>query len=121
VLTPFFYWWVLSALGNNFTEAFAAVFGQRLVTRGPYRYLRHPLYAIECILLVGVSVTTANWLIFAFACSGIVTIRLIVIPREEEYLVERFGKSYKKYMSTTGRLIPRLTRTKRQIPSGRTL
>jgi len=107
--TPFFCLWVLSSLGSNFTEAFAAVFGQKLVTRGPYRYIRHPLYAVECVFLVSIAFATANWIVLGYACSGILTIRLVVIPHEEEYLLERFGKTYKEYRKRTGVLLPKLT------------
>jgi protein-S-isoprenylcysteine O-methyltransferase Ste14 len=107
-LTPFFCWWVLRSLGNNFADAFAAVFRQRLVTRGPYRYVRHPLYALECVFLLTISLATANWVLLGFACSGIPIICLVVIPHEEQFLQERFGKAYIEYRKRTGVLLPRL-------------
>lgn len=106
--TPFFCLWVLSSLGNNFTEAFAAVFGQKLVTRGPYRHIRHPLYAVESFFLVSIAFATANWIILGYACSGILTIRLVVIPQEEKYLLERFGKTYRVYSKRTGVFLPKV-------------
>ena len=106
--TPFLLMWVLSSLGNNFAGAFAAVFGQRLITHGPYRHIRHPLYALECYFLVSIAFATANWIILGYACSGILMIRLVVIPQEEEYLLERFGKSYRAYRKKTGMLLPKL-------------
>ena len=108
MLTPFFGWWVLHSLGNNFTEAFAAVFRQKLVTRGPYRHIRHPLYAVECIFLSGFVLATANWIILGFGLSAILVIRLVVIPQEEGFLLERFGELYKRYRKRTGVFHPPL-------------
>jgi len=106
--TPFFCWWVLNSLGDNFTEAFAAVFGQRLVTRGPYRYVRHPLYAVECVFLVSIACATASWFILGYACSGVLAIRFVVIPHEEGYMLERFGRTYGRYRKRTGMFLPKL-------------
>jgi protein-S-isoprenylcysteine O-methyltransferase Ste14 len=113
--TPLLCWWVLSSLGNNFTEAFAAAFGQTLVTRGPYTYVRHPLYALEFIFLASIALATANLIILIYALSGILAIRLIVIPHEEQYLLERFGENYRKYRKRTGLLLPKLTTSRRSV------
>ncbi len=118
MLTPFLSWWVLRSLGNNFAEAFVAVFNQELVTHGPYKYVRHPLYALGCIFLVSISLLTCNWIIFAYACSGIMSMRYMVIPREEEYLMERFGKCYEDYRNNTGMLVPKLVRFQTRGLSG---
>ena len=111
--TPFFCLWVFNSLGDNFAEAFAAVLGQKLVTRGPYRYIRHPLYAVESFFLVSIAFATANWIILGYVWSGILTIRLVVIPHEEGYLLERFGKTYREYRKRTGVLLPRLTTSRK--------
>ena len=110
ILMPFLFWWVLSSLGNNFTEAFVAVVNQKLVTCGPYQYVRHPLYALGCVFLVSICLLTSNWVVFAYACSGIIGIRFVVIPREEEYLLKRFGEAYEDYRTRTGTLFPKLIR-----------
>ena len=107
-LTPIFLYWILRALGDNLADAFAAVAGQKLVTRGPYRYIRHPLYALEFVFLLSLAAATANWIILAFASSGIIVISLVVIPHEEEYLRARFRNAYETYRQRTGRLTPKM-------------
>ena len=106
--TPFLCLWVLGSLADNFTGAFTAVLDQKLVRRGPYRRVRHPLYALECAFLVSIALATASWIVLGFACAGILTIRLVVIPHEEAYMLERFGRTYRQYRKKTGLLFPNL-------------
>jgi len=77
-----------------------------LITRGPYRWVRHPFYVTAALLMFSVTLLTANWLIGA---SGLVVLALLAIrtPKEEQMLVERFGDEYRKYMAKTGRFFPR--------------
>ena len=69
----------------------------RLITTGPYRFSRNPMYAgwtvayIGCILL-----TNFIWCIFTLAIV-LVVFDKIIIPREEEYLKAKFGESYPRY------------------------
>ncbi len=114
--SPVLFLWVFSYLGNNSTGAFSAVFSQRLVTRGPYRYVRHPLYAVECVFLAGLALATSHWIVLGYAISGILMIRLVVIPREEAYLMERFGKPYREYRKTTGTMFPKFAAGKGTAP-----
>jgi methyltransferase len=46
VLLQMVRFWVLFTLGRRWTIRIIAVPGERLVVRGPYRYLRHPNYAV---------------------------------------------------------------------------
>jgi methyltransferase len=40
--------WVLATLGTRWTIRIVVVPGERLVARGPYRWVRHPNYAVVC-------------------------------------------------------------------------
>jgi protein-S-isoprenylcysteine O-methyltransferase Ste14 len=42
------------------------------------------------------------------AILAIIALSLLVIPREEAELVNKFGEQYREYMRRSGRLIPRL-------------
>ncbi len=83
---------------------------ERLVVRGPYRHLRHPM-------ITGVSLTLAGEvLVFASTAIAIelaifVTVNLAYLPLvEEPALVRRFGADYERYMAEVGRWLPRLRR-----------
>ena len=77
-----------------------------LVTSGPYKWVRHPLYVASLIAVAGNSMATANWFI---ALTGGIAFYLIArrSRTEEEKLIERFGEEYQKYMGRTGRFFPR--------------
>jgi len=80
----------------------------QLVTHGPYRWIRHPLYAFSLLELFSLALLADSWFLFAFPCIVLVVFRWFVIPREEANLIKTFGKDYEEYMRRTGALVPRL-------------
>ncbi len=100
--------WVLRALGRNVSETVLTKRGHELVTDGPYRWVRHPLYTVGIALLMAIGLILASWLILLFALVVVLLIRVVVIPLEERELVRTFGDGYHSYMARTGRLVPRV-------------
>ena len=79
----------------------------RLVTQGPYRWVRHPFYDSAALLMLAISLIAANGFLFVIG----VAVFCLLITRtrtEEENLVARFGGSYRTYMERTGRYLPRI-------------
>lgn len=76
-----------------------------LVTDGPYRWRRNPIYIGDVFLLFGVAELTRNvwFVILAFAFAGLVTL-LQIIP-EERHLEARFGQDWRDYAARTRRWI----------------
>lgn len=102
------FFWAHIHLGANWSPIIEKKFtsSRRLITSGPYRFIRHPTYTASFIVLAGFFVLTANWLL-----AGIPFIILVVfyahkIPLEENKLVRNFGNAYRTYMKTTGRFLP---------------
>ncbi len=106
-MVPFLYW-VFRTLGSTIFESYPTRESHALVTNGPYRWVRHPLYAVATVGWVSLSILAANWFMLAMAFVRIIGISLLVIPREEADLIGRFGTKYREYMQRTGRLAPRL-------------
>jgi protein-S-isoprenylcysteine O-methyltransferase Ste14 len=102
-----FLFWTLRSLGTNLTDTVVTRRNHTLVTHGPYRWIRHPFY--DCLLLLAVSLgmIAANWFI---PVSGLYVFSMLAIRMsiEERKLIERFGDSYRTYMQSTGRFLPRL-------------
>jgi protein-S-isoprenylcysteine O-methyltransferase Ste14 len=74
------------------------------VTRGLYRYSRHPMYVTEVILLLGVSIASASWVFLLFPIIvGVGAVYFINI--EEAQCIGHFGASYLEYMNRTPRWI----------------
>ena len=99
--------WVTHTLGNNVTRTVVTRKDHRLVTSGPYRWVRHPLYTTGLLFFVALGLTASN----AFILSGaLVAITLVTVrlPKEEAMLIARFGDDYRHYRAHTGRYFPRL-------------
>jgi protein-S-isoprenylcysteine O-methyltransferase Ste14 len=103
-------YWVFHTLGKNITPTVETREEHELVTGGPYRWVRHPLYTVGSSFFASLSVVAANW--FMGLASVVVLLMLLVrLPKEEEKLIERFGDEYRAYMKRTGRLLPRIKRS----------
>jgi protein-S-isoprenylcysteine O-methyltransferase Ste14 len=107
---PFVIWGYL-AIGRNWVHALdAATFRDRkdqaLVTSGPYRCVRNPIYLGCFAIVLALSLLAANWIILVPAV-GIVVLIYRQIPEEEAMLLERFGDPYREYSARTPRIVPR--------------
>ena len=100
--------WVLSALGRNVTETVLTKQHHELVTGGPYRWVRHPLYTTGLTLLFALGLMAGSWFVLLGTVIAFALLRLLVIPREEQALLAKFGERYQAYMLRTGRLVPRV-------------
>jgi protein-S-isoprenylcysteine O-methyltransferase Ste14 len=93
------------ALGAAFRTTVEVDPGQAVVTRGPYRWVRHPSYTGLLLIVVGFSLAAGNWLSPVAA--------LLVIPAfirrihvEEAELERVLGDAYRRYEAGTARLVP---------------
>jgi protein-S-isoprenylcysteine O-methyltransferase Ste14 len=74
------------------------------VTRGLYRYSRHPMYVSNSLFLLGVSIASASWVFLLFPI--IMTVGAVVfIGLEEQQCLEHYGNVYREYMNRTPRWI----------------
>ena len=96
-------YWVFSSLGMNVTPTVVTRRAHTLVTRGPYRWVRHPLYTCALILIWLASPMTWNILALNLGISAYLWIGSIF---EERKLVQQFGQMYKDYRKHTPRIIP---------------
>ncbi|MEM6283242.1 MAG: isoprenylcysteine carboxylmethyltransferase family protein [Chloroflexota bacterium] len=53
--------WAARTIGNNVTRTVITRENHELVTTGPYRYIRHPLYTFGTMLFVGLGLIAASW------------------------------------------------------------
>jgi protein-S-isoprenylcysteine O-methyltransferase Ste14 len=99
--------WTLRSLGPNLTDTVVTRAAHTLVTRGPYRWVRHPFYDCMALFVLSIALMMANWFVMV---SGALMFTLLAIrsSTEEEKLLERFGDPYRAYRASTGRFLPRL-------------
>ncbi len=102
--------WTLRSLGPNLTDTVVTRKAHALVTRGPYRWVRHPFYDSASLLMFGSALLAANWFLLL---TGTLAFALLAVRTgvEERNLLARFGEPYREYRDTTGRFLPRLSRT----------
>jgi protein-S-isoprenylcysteine O-methyltransferase Ste14 len=100
-------YWLFSNLGDNVTSTVSIREQHRLVTSGPYRYIRHPLYTFGYLVFTGASLAAANWFIFAMLTLAM-TALFERTKQEEANLLARFGDEYAAYMQRTGRYLPKV-------------
>ena len=107
ILTAVLLTWTLRSLGPNLTDTVVTRVSHTLVTRGPYRWVRHPFYDCMALFVMSIALMMANW--FVIVSGGVMFTLLAIRSRtEEEKLLERFGEPYRMYRSATGRFLPRL-------------
>ena len=91
-------------LGNNYSPCFDAHLPFRIVMRGPYRYVRHPLYLANILQGVGYTLLGSSLWVLALSMYGSFSI-MRALMQEESYLSEAFP-GYESYRAKTARLIP---------------
>ena len=93
--------YTLLRLGRSFSMMSEA---RRLVTSGPYRFVRHPLYVAEELAIIGISVQFFS-LSTAFVLAVQIAFQLRRMHNEETVLTESFPE-YAAYRQRTARLLP---------------
>ncbi len=72
-----------------------------LITSGPYKYFRNPMYLGRILQQIGMGVTFGNvWILLLTIPAGIFVWYGVIVP-EEHYLERRFGKKYLMYKNST--------------------
>ena len=75
----------------------------RLITDGPFRFSRNPIYVGNTLLVAGAGLAFGvAWLIPAALAGAVATGRL-AIAREEQHLALRFGAAWSAYAARTPR------------------
>ena len=74
-----------------------------LVTEGPFRYSRNPIYVALTLLYVGVALLINALWILLLVVPAVLVFRYGVIAREEAYLTRKFGDAYRQYTAQVRR------------------
>lgn len=83
---------------------------KHLVTNGPYRYVRNPIYVGVLSILLGEAVFFGSLALLAWAALTALGFHLAVVLYEEPGLRERFGSDYDHYLADVPRWLPRLAK-----------
>jgi protein-S-isoprenylcysteine O-methyltransferase Ste14 len=80
---------------------------QALVTRGPYSWVRHPIYLAAILMWLALAAAYASLGTLAVALLYVVPAYALYARAEEQMMVEHFGSEYREYQRGTGMLFPR--------------
>ena len=76
-----------------------------LVTNGPYRFSRNPIYLSLSLAYLGIAVAlNAAWAVVLWPIM-LITLTQVIVVREEKYLEAKFGEAYTQYKSKVRRWI----------------
>ena len=76
----------------------------RPITRGMYRFSRHPLYLASLLIYLSVGIASASWVFLLVFIVQLVSIRIGAVG-EERYCLEKYGDDYSEYLNKTPRWI----------------
>ena len=96
--------WARTHLGRNWGMPRAVKENPELITSGPYRYVRHPIYTGVLLALLGSMLVAGPWwlVVFAIACAYF----FYSAKQEEKRMRAAFPDAYPAYMRRTKMLIP---------------
>lgn len=98
--------WSHCALGRNFFGTLDLADRHVLVTHGPYRHARHPMYAAMFLGAAGYALVSANAVVALVHPAALVWMARRRMAAEEAMLAARFGAAYAAWAARTGRVWP---------------
>ena len=104
VLACLLFLWARITFGRRSYHVEADPTDGGLVTGGPYRYIRHPIYAAFCLFTSAGA--AAHWSWIAGLCGGLVLGSAVIRIFCEESLVAARYPEYAQYAARTWRMIP---------------
>lgn len=99
-------YWGYFALGRYFSGEIVIYQGHQLVERGPFRFVRHPVYSGIFLSAIGGGFAVQSWAAVIFLLIMYSILFRYRIPAEEKVLISEFGEQYQSYSKRVKRLIP---------------
>lgn len=96
------------ALGQNWSLVARTRSDHRLITSGPYAYVRHPIYLGMLLFLLGLAVAFGHWISLVLAIPTFLMGTRIRTKIEERLLDEGFGDEFRDYRRSTPALFPKV-------------
>jgi len=97
--------WARVHIGRNWSGIVTVKEGHELITSGPYRFVRHPIYTGLLLAFAGSALARGDWsAVLAFALVFLALWRKLKL--EERWMREHFGDMYQAYTQRAAALIP---------------
>ena len=97
--------WAFKTLGDNYSQEIMIKKKHELVTKGPFKLIRHPQYLCQILLDVGAAAATLGYIVGGFALIEI-PIYIIRASMEDKLLAKHFAEGFSEYKKKSGFMIP---------------
>jgi protein-S-isoprenylcysteine O-methyltransferase Ste14 len=99
--------WARYCLGANWSRAVTLKEGHELISAGPYKRIRHPIYTGIALGVLGTAIFIGEWRgVVAFA--AIFISHFFKARKEEAWLTREFGPQFAAHRARTGMFLPRI-------------
>jgi len=102
--------WIMMAavktLGKEWSVTARLVEGHNLVTRGPYRFVRHPIYTGMFGMLLATGLALSHWFSLLIAIVVFFIGTVVRVRSEEKLLREQFGADFEAYRRSVPAMLP---------------
>ncbi len=92
-------------MGNDWRIGIDHKEKNNLITDGPFKHIRHPIYSLSMMLMLGTLLSVQTTFMFILFCVHW-TVFTLEAYREEQYLAKVHGEAYKEYVQQTNRFLP---------------
>lgn len=97
--------WARTTIGRNWSGSIVLKKNHELVTNGPYKFIRHPIYTGMITMMIGTSIYYGYTSIFLATILAFVGF-VLKSRQEEKLMIKHFGKRYINYKKRTKAIIP---------------
>lgn len=98
--------WAVSTLGRFYAPTVQVLPDHKVVDTGPYRLIRHPVYAGGLLSVLGLGFALQSWAAMLVLLVGVGFGYANRLRVEEKFLIAELGDDYVKYSKRTKRIIP---------------
>jgi protein-S-isoprenylcysteine O-methyltransferase Ste14 len=102
--------WAQLAMGDSWRIGVDTAARTDLVARGPFRWVRNPIFTWMVVTAAGLALISPNALAVAALAALLIALEVQVRGVEEPYLLKTHGDAYRRYAAATGRFLPGIGR-----------
>jgi len=97
--------WAFKTLGDNYSQEIMIKKKHELVTKGPFKLIRHPQYLCQILLDIGAAAATLGYIVGGLALIEI-PVYIIRASMEDKLLAKHFAERFSEYKKKSGFMIP---------------
>jgi protein-S-isoprenylcysteine O-methyltransferase Ste14 len=97
--------WSFKTLGDNYSQEVIIKKNHELVTKGPFRFIRHPQYFCQILLDIGATAATLSYIVGGLALIEI-PIYIMRASLEDKLLAKHFAEKFSEYKKKSGFMFP---------------